>query len=128
MLFSGNFLLRFHLFRLFLTEISPFQVIFPTVDVLSDLSLAGRLWRGQDEGIVRRSFGFEPLVLGQDVYDQVSNFLDKLANFPCPRTKIFRIFFGFQIVLYGGCDGGSCKKNQKSQCFVHFLIFLMVRE
>ena len=61
-------------------------------------------------------------------YDQVSNFLDKLANFPCPRTKIFRIFFGFQIVLYGGCDGGSCKKNQKSQCFVHFLIFLMVRE
>ena len=60
--------------------------------------------------------------------DQVSNFLDKLANFPCPRTKIFRIFFGFQIVLYGGCDGGSCKKNQKSQCFVHFLIFLMVRE
>ena len=47
-------------------------------------------------------------------YDQVSNFLDKLANFPCPRTKIFRIFFGFQIVLYGGCDGGSYKKNQKS--------------
>ena len=39
----------------------PFQVIFPTVDVLSDLSLAGRLWRGQDEGIVRRSFGFELL-------------------------------------------------------------------
>ena len=64
----------------------------------------------------------------RQAFDQVSNFLDKLANFPCPRTKIFRIFFGFQIVLYGGCDGGSCKKNQKSQCFVHFLIFLMVRE
>ena len=41
---------------------------------------------------------------------------------------MFRIFFGFQIVLYGGCDGGSCKKNQKSQCFVHFLNVLMVRE
>ena len=69
-----------------------------------------------------------PIITHIWTYDQVSNFLDKLANFPCPRTKIFRIFFGFQIVLYGGCDGGSCKKNQKSQCFVHFLIFLMVRE
>ena len=28
-------------------------------------------------------------------YDQVSKFLDKLANFPCPRTKIVRIFFGY---------------------------------
>ena len=26
------------------------------------------------------------------VYDQVSNFLDKLANFPCPRTKILEFF------------------------------------
>ena len=56
----------------------PFQVIFPTVDVLSDLSLAGRLWRGQDEGIVRRSFGFEPLVLGQDVHS-FSNLSSVLA-------------------------------------------------
>ena len=27
------------------------------MDILSDLSLAGRLWRGQDKGIVRRCFG-----------------------------------------------------------------------
>ena len=63
-----------------------------------------------------------------DAYDQVSNYLDKTANFSCTRTIFFRFFFGFQIVLYGGCDGGSCKKNQKSQCFVHFLNVLMVRE
>ena len=60
----------------------------------------------------------------KNVYDQVSTFLDKLANFPCPRTKMFRIFFGFQIVLYGGCDGGSCKKIKK----VNVLSMSMVRE
>ena len=62
--------------------------------------------------------------MSQDLYDQVSNFLDKLANFPCPRTKIFRIFFGFQLVLYGGCDGGSCKKNKKKSMFCPFSDFL----
>ena len=40
------------------------QVIFPTVDILSDLSLAGRLWRGQDKGIERRFslFSFQLLI------------------------------------------------------------------
>ena len=47
------------------------------------------------------------------LYDQVSNYLDKTANFSCTRKNFFRFFFGLQIVLYGGCDGGSCKKNQK---------------
>ena len=95
--------------------------------VRSESSFKKRQWRKNIE--VQTMWLFILLHrLFEVAYDQVSNFLDKLANFPCPRTKIFRIFFGFQIVLYGGCDGGSCKKNQKSQCFVHFLIFLMVRE
>ena len=63
-----------------------------------------------------------------NAYDQVSNYLDKTTHFSCTRKNFFKQIFGFQIVLYGDCDGGSCKKNQKSQCFVHFLNVLMVRE
>ena len=50
----------------------------------------------------------------------MSNYLDKTANFSCTRKNFFRIFFGFQIVLYGGCDGGSCKKKSKKLIFGPF--------
>ena len=61
------------------------------------------------------------LMLQWMLYDQVSNYLDKTVNFSCTRKNFFRQIFGFQIVLYGGCDGGSCKKFQKKIIFVPFL-------
>ena len=54
-------------------------------------------------------------------YDQVTNYLDKTAIFSCTWKNFFRQIFGFQIVLYGGCDGGSCKKFQKTLIVVPFL-------